>query len=64
MALEHSSSECDMDTVADSFDELYDYIDRFMDDNKQVNGGITFRMEDGRGISVGLCLLNVDKETL
>ena len=62
MSLEHASHDTDMEFVANQFDVLYEYIDKHKDDLNEVNGGLTFRMTDGRGISIGLCLKLVDED--
>jgi outer membrane murein-binding lipoprotein Lpp len=64
MSLELSSNEADTDAIADEFDDLHAYIMRYMDDSNQVEGGLVFRMADGRGISVGLVLINVDEDVI
>ncbi len=60
MSRELATPDTDHDFTSDNFDALHRYLIKYQDDEGKVEGGLTFRMSDGRGISVDLCLLNVD----
>lgn len=64
LSLEMASNEEDFEFVNDEFDELYDYLARWMNDDQCVEGGLKFRHVDGRRISIGVCLMQDDVETL
>ena len=53
MSLEMATPDTDHLFTADTFDDLYDYIARNAD---FVEGGMTFRLNDGRGIVVSIVL--------
>lgn len=58
MSRELATPEADHDFISDNFDALYNHMAEHGD---KVEGGFVFRMDDGRGISVGVVLLNVDE---
>ena len=58
MSRELATPEADHDFVSDNFDTLHNYM---ADNGDKIEGGLVFRLDDGRGISVGIVLLNVDE---